>query len=282
MTAVVAGAVLFSALLHAIWNAIAKAIPDRLVASALIGATNLVIGGLGCLLLPIPAPASWPALLGSALLQTAYLILLTAAYSRSEFGRAYPLVRGVAVVGVTAVSVALLGETLQLGQWIGVGLVAAALLGLAAPGRGSAPDLHALAMPAAVGLVVAAYSLVDGVGVRVAGHALGYAAWLFFLQGIAIPLACLVLSRDRAAFFSNARRSLGWGVLGGVLSLVAYGIVVWAQSLAPLALVSALRETSVLMAGLIGFLAFREKLTLARVTATVTAAVGIVVLRLGG
>ena len=281
MTPVVLGAVLFAAVLHGTWNAIAKAIPDRLVSSALIGLVHLVVGGLACIFLPVPEPAAWPALLASVLLQTAYLIMLTAAYSRTEFSKAYPLTRGVAVVVVTIVSVGVLREPLSTLQVLGVVVVAVALLGLAFAGGGDRGRARDLLMPVLVGLVVASYTLVDGVGVRASGAALGYAAWLFFLQGITLPVACLVLSRDRRGLMSGMRRHVGWGALGGTLALTAYGIVVWAQSVAPLALVSALRETSVLMAAFIGFLFFRERLTVTRVVATSFAMAGVVMLRLG-
>ena len=281
MTPVVLGAVLFAAVLHGTWNAIAKAIPDRLVSSALIGLVHLVVGGLACIFLPVPEPAAWPALLASVLLQTAYLIMLTAAYARTEFSKAYPLTRGVAVVEVTIVSVGVLREPLSTLQVLGVVVVAVALLGLAFGGGGDRGRARNLLMPVLVGLVVASYTLVDGVGVRASGAALGYAAWLFFLQGITLPVACLVLSRDRRGLMSGMRRHVGWGALGGTLALTAYGIVVWAQSVAPLALVSALRETSVLMAAFIGFLFFRERLTVTRVGATSFAMAGVVMLRLG-
>src|SRR5699024_7412991 len=130
-----------------------------------------------------------------------------------------------------------------------------------------------------VGAVVAAYSLVDGVGVRSAGNALSYAAWLFLLQGVTVPLTCWVLSRDRRAFLAGLRRHARPGMLGGVLSLIAYAVVVWAQSPAPLALVSALRETGVIVAVFAGRLLFGEPLTTRGVAASGLVAVGVVLLR---
>lgn len=271
-------AVLGAALLHGTWNALAKLIPDRLVSSALIGLAYLLLGGLACLVLPLPAAGAVPSLLLSAVLQTAYLILLTAAYAASDFGTAYPLMRGVAVLGVTAVSVLWLGESLAPGQLLAVLLVVVALAVLAL--RSSRTQTRCgLLLALVVGAVVAAYSLVDGVGVRSAGNALSYAAWLFLLQGVTVPLTCWVLSRDRRAFLAGLRRHARPGMLGGVLSLIAYAVVVWAQSLAPLALVSALRETGVIVAVFAGRLLFREPLTTRGVAASGLVAVGIVLLR---
>ncbi len=280
MTPLVLTAVLASAVMHGAWNAIAKAIPDRLAASTLIGLVYLVAGGAGCLLLPAPAVQSWPALAGSAALQTVYLILLTAAYARTDFSVAYPLTRGLAVLGVTALAVALLGERLSVVQTAGVAIVIAALFALALSRRRGHSRVGLL-LVLAVGACVTAYSFIDGIGVRSSGSPLGYAAWLFFLQGVSIPLCCLLLSRDRPAFLGAVRRHARIGALGGVLSLLAYGIVVWAQSTAPLALVAALRETGVIAAGLIGMLLFKEKPGRAGIIAAAAAAVGIVTIRLG-
>lgn len=280
MSGSVVAVVLGAALLHGSWNAIAKAVPDRLVSSTLIALVYLVVGGVACAVVPLPDPAAWPYLLVSAAVQTAYLLLLTAAYARSEFASAYPLTRGVAVLGVTLVSTVFLGERTSAAQLGGVAVVALALLALAWAPRGRA-GASGMVMSVVVGVTVTVYSVLDGVGVRLSGEPLSYAAWLFLLQGVAIPLTCLALARDRGAFARGLRDHSRLGVLGGVLSLVAYTIVVWAQSVAPLSVVSALRETGVLAAGAIGFLVFREPLSARRVLATLCAVAGIVVIRLG-
>lgn len=279
MSPAVTGVVLLAALMHAGWNAIAKAIPNRLVASALIGLAYLVVAGVGILIFPVPEVESWWAIITSALLQTVYLILLTAAYAKMDFSKAYPLTRGIAVLGVTAVSVGLLGEAISSIQMTGVLMVVAALMTLAF-GAGWMDQRGGLLLALMIGLIIASYSLADGVGVRVSGTPMGYASWNFFLQGFTVPAAAWFLSDDRPAFVEGLRSHAGRGLLGGVLSLVAYYAVVWAQSIAPLSMVSALRETGVIMAAFIGYLVFKEKLTPAKVIATVVAAAGIVLIRL--
>ncbi|MFF2494282.1 EamA family transporter [Agromyces sp. NPDC058064] len=281
MSGLVLAAVLGAAVLHGTWNALAKAIPARLVSSALIGLVYLLVGAVGCLVLPFPPAAVWPYLLVSAAVQTLYLVLLTAAYARSEFSRAYPLTRGVAVLGITLISTTFLGERMTPAQLIGVAVVAAALFALSwsPKGRGGATGTL---MTVAVGVTVTAYSVIDGMGVRLSGEPFAYASWLFLLQGLTLPIVCLVLARDRREMLRGMRRHAPVGALGGVLSLVAYTIVVWAQSLAPLAVVSALRETGVLAAGAIGYFVFREPFSRWRMAATVFAVSGIVAIRLGG
>ncbi|MET4158300.1 EamA family transporter [Agromyces sp. PvR057] len=284
MTALVIAPVLLAAALHSAWNAIAKAAPDRTTVSALIGTVYCVTGAIGAIALPLPTPAAVPFIAASVLVQTAYMLLLSAAYARGEFSQAYPLARGTSVVIVIAVSVGLLGETLTPVQSLGVAVVAIALFALAAPARGTRIDLGAVGFAALTGCAIAAYSLIDGIGVRAAGDAFPYMAWLFLLHGALLVATCLLLLRrqsPRGMLSLDLRRNLVPGLVGGLLSLIAYGTVVWAQSLAPLAVVSALRESSVLFAAIIGATLFRERMTLVRATMTVAAALGIAVIRFG-
>ena len=280
MNPAVAAAVLGAAVLHGTWNAIAKAIPDRLASSTLIGLVYLVLGAVGCLLLPAPAPASWPYLAASVLVQTLYLVLLTAAYAHSEFSVAYPMARGSAVLGVTVFAVAVLGERFDALQTAGIVLVIGALLSLPFIRRAGTSRVGTL-LAVATGATIAVYTVLDGIGVRQTAAPLGYASWGFLLQGIAIPVVCLLLARDRRVMLGAMRSRWVVGSIGGVLSRVAYATVLWAQSVAPLALVSALRETSVLLAGVIGLLLFHEPFSKARTAATAIAVVGVLALQLG-
>jgi len=236
-------------------------------------------------------------------LQTGYLLLLTAAYAHGEFGRVYPIARGTAPVLVTVFALLVLGERVRGTQLAGIALVVAALAGLVLirgrPGRGDG-----LGLAAATGVVIAAYSLVDGIGVRHSGSVAGYAAWLTFVHGPLMVAACVALAGPRhllgwisgdggtgprapagpAAVSITRRRPaimVTAGLAGGLLSLAAYAIVLWAQSRAGLSLVSALRETSVLFAGVVGTLAFGERFSGRQVAATVAAVAGIVLIQLG-
>jgi drug/metabolite transporter (DMT)-like permease len=340
VTGPVTVAVLGSAVLHASWNALAKAIPHRLLASALIGSVFAVGGGAWCLFAPVPAAASWPYLAASAVLQTGYLLLLTAAYAHGEFGRVYPIARGTAPLLVTVFALVVLGERLHAAQLAGIALVVAALAGLVLlrglPGRGDG-----LGLAAATGVVIASYTLVDGIGVRHSGTAAGYAAWLMFANGPLMVAACLALAGPRQlagwiiADLNPARsahagstpatgdgnpapgpltgtsaatgdgnpgrglvtgtspatgdrsprrrrgRLVAAGLAGGALSVAAYAIVLWAQSRSSLALVSALRETSVLFAGAIGALFFGERFSARQTAASLAAVAGILLIQLG-
>jgi drug/metabolite transporter (DMT)-like permease len=282
MSAYAVGLVLVAALLHAGWNAIAKHIPSQLAASTLIGGVYLVVGCVGVLILPHPAAVSWPFLAVSACLQTGYLILLTASYRHGDFSQLYPLARGLAIVQVAIVSAVVLGERLSVRQMVGVGVIAGALLVLAfLRSRPASGDRRGVGLAVLTGVCIAGYTIVDGQGVRQSGAPLGYVAALFLLQGVALQLTCAWLAPDRQQLIVELRQHWRLGALGGLMSLVAYAIVVWAQSVTPLALVSALRETSVLLAGLLGWVAFGERMSPVRTLLTIAAVGGVVALQLG-
>ena len=265
--------VLVAAVAHASWNALGKLIPDRLVAASWIGLVYLVAGAAAVPFLPLPHAAAWPFIVVSTLAQSAYLLMLMTAYRTGDFGQVYPVTRGMAPLLVTVVSVCFLHEHLTAQQLAGVVLVCGGLTGLVfvrgIPRRGSGYGMAVL-----TGGMIAVYTLVDGTGVRHSGDPIAYAAWLFALQGPFVPLV-LFAARGRRVTKDLAPH---WrlGVLGGLLSLLSYGIIVWAQSRAPIAAVATLREVSVVLAALLGRLLFREKFGPVTVGAAIAVAGGIV------
>lgn len=275
----ITGLVLLAAVFHSSWNAIAKHVPHRLASSTLIALVYLLAGIAGVAVFGVPAVSAWPFVAVSTCLQTAYLLLLTTSYKHGDFSQIYPLARGLAVLLVAVVSVTLLAETLSVLQLVGVAVVGGSLLALALLGGGG--SRLGVIFAVLTGLSIAAYSVVDGVGVRQSGNSFAYISWLFLLQGVLIPLVCWLSTPDRVAYVKAVGIHWKIGAVGGILSMLAYGIVVWAQNLAPLALVSALRESSVLLAGLIGFLFFAEKFSKARLGLTTAAVAGIAALQLG-
>lgn len=271
--------VLLAALFHSSWNAIAKSIPHRLASATLIALVYLVAGAVGVFTFGVPAASAWPFILASACLQTTYLLLLTTSYKHGDFSQIYPLARGLAVLLVAVISVTMLAENLSRVQLAGVAVVGGSLLALTLIGRGS--SRMGVIFAVLTGLCIAAYTVVDGLGVRQSGNPLGYISWLFLLQGLILPSVCLLMAPERRAHIASVGRHWKIGSLGGLLSMLAYGMVVVAQSVAPLALVSALRESSVLLAGVIGVLFFGEKFSKTRLGLTTAAVAGIAALQLG-
>ncbi|PSK99615.1 EamA-like transporter family protein [Murinocardiopsis flavida] len=279
MTTLIFGAVLTAALLHAVWNAIAHAITDRLVGFALIGAAQAVCGAVLAVFAGLPAAAAWPYLLVSGLLHILYQGFLMLSFRLGDFGQVYPLARGIAPWAVALGAAAFLGESLSPMQLSGVLVVCAGLTALVfAGGRPGRAQLPALAAAVTTGLIIATYTVVDGFGVRSSHDPIAYTAWLMLLEGPFFLLAAAAVRRR--ALWSQVRPVLAVGVTGGVLSTLAYGLVLWAQTQGALAGIAALRETSVVFGAVIGWLFLNERFGRIRAVSAVVVTVGIVLLSL--
>lgn len=281
MTPLVTAAVLLAAVTHASWNAIAHRIPDKLVGFTLIAGGGALLGLVLAAFAPLPAAGAWPYLLLSAVIHVVYYLLLMASFRLGDFGQAYPIARGTAPLVVTVLAAVLAGEVP--GAWASAGvavscagLTAVALRGL----RGRRPDRRAIGAALATGLSIAAYTVVDGLGVRASGSALGYTSWLMLLNGVGVPV--YALSRWRVAFLPTLRPYAALGLLGAALSVAAYGLVLWAQTRAELAPIAALRESSIIVGAAIGATFFKERFGLSRVAGAVLVVAGIGLMLRGG
>jgi drug/metabolite transporter (DMT)-like permease len=267
-------AVLAAAITHATWNAIAHGIRDQTLAFGLIGAGGIIVAIPLVIVVAAPRTHSWPYLLGSVAIHVFYNLLLMRCYRYGEFGQVYPLARGISPLVVTILAAVFVGEHLALPQLAGVAVVSGGLAALVFAGR--RPGRAALLAAIGTGLTIAAYTTVDGVGVRLSASPVGYIGWLMLLQSLCVPLFALVRRRDVLA--KQPPRILLTGLLAGALSVLAYGLVLWAQTRGALAPIAALRETSVIFGAIIGTLVFREPFGRARIAATVLVAAGIVLL----
>ncbi|WP_407565391.1 EamA family transporter [Streptomyces sp. 184] len=260
MTPLIAAAVLAAAVMHASWNAIAHGVKDQLVVFALIGVGDVLIAGTAVFFVPVPAAGAWPWLLASVAIHLVYMVLLMRSFRLGDFGQVYPIARGTAPLVVAAVAHLFLDERLGLWQTAGVAVACAGLSGIALWGLRGAdtrPHWAALAAAFATGLSIAAYTIVDGVGVRASGSSMGYTAWLVLLMGPWIPLAALVLRGP--GMVRELRPVAVRGLLGGAISITAYGLVLWAQTRAPLAPIAALRESSIVVGAAIGAVFLKER-----------------------
>lgn len=276
MTPLVAMAVLAAAITHASWNAIAHAIRDQLLSFTLISGGGALIGALLACFAPLPAAGAWPFLLVSAALHVAYMLLLMRSFTLGDFGQMYPIARGTAPLVVTVLAAVFVGERPDGWATAGVAVASAGLVGLALWGiRGSGKRPHGPAVLAALatGLAIAGYTTVDGVGVRASGTPLGYVAWLMILEGVAIP--AYAFWRRRGQLVGQLTPFATRGLLGAALSVSAYGLVLWAQTKAPLAPIAALRESSIIVGAAIGTLFFKERFGAPRIAAAGLMVVGI-------
>ncbi|MDX3750586.1 DMT family transporter [Streptomyces sp. AK08-02] len=274
MTPAVTAAVLLAAVTHACWNALAHRITDKLVGFTLIAGGGMVIGLVALPFLPVPAAGAWPYLVASGLIHVAYYVLLMRSFRLGDFGQAYPIARGTAPLVVTVLAAVFAHEVPNGWAAAGIAVSCAGLTGVALWGlRGNRPNWAAIGAALATGLTIAAYTVVDGLGVRASGSALGYIAWLMALEGIAVP--AYALYRWRGRFIATVRPFAAVGLLGGALSVAAYGLVLWAQTRAELAPVAALRESSIIVGAAIGAVFFKERFGAPRIAAAGLLVVGI-------
>jgi phosphonate utilization associated putative membrane protein len=270
-------AVLGGALLHASWNVLVKSSDDKALDTALIHLLGSLVAVPLVLWVGLPPAAAWPFLLMSLVIHVGYYTALAGAYEHGDMGLTYPLMRGLAPLLVAISASFVLGETLSPGGWIGVLAISAGVLTLGLSAQAlAAPKAVAFALANAVTIML--YTLVDAQGVRTGGNALQYVATLFMLDGW--PFALLVFLRRRGKVLAYARQRWPLALGGAIASLGSYGIALWAMTQAPVATVSALRETSVLFGALLGVWLLKEAFTLRRVVATCAIVAGAMALRL--
>ncbi|NMH76223.1 EamA family transporter [Pseudonocardia xinjiangensis] len=257
----------------------AHAVPDRLVGFGLIGVAYTLVGGAVAVGLGLPPASVWPLILASAALHVAYNLLLLTSFQLGEFSQVYPVARGTAPWLVVVIEVAVLGRTLPLWQLVGVLVMSAGLISLALEGgRFSRAQLPALGAAVATGACIAAYTVVDAQAVATAAVPV-YAAWMFLLQGPVVPVIAL-MARGRGLLTGTSRSTMTRGLAGGLVSLLAYGLVLYAQTSGATAAVAALRESSIVFGAIIGTVVLKERFGLSRIAAAIIVTVGIVLITL--
>lgn len=270
-------AILGAALLHAVWNAIIRVGSSKATTMVIM---TIVQGGMGVVLLigrPLPEAHVWLWLLASGVFHAGYKVFLVFAYEHGDLSRVYPIARGAAPLGVLLIAILFLNEGLR-GQEVFAIIILG--FGILAMGRGAFLSGESRRLvPFALGsaAMTAGYSLVDGMGARAAGDAVQYVGWLFALDAVMFTPTLMAL-RGRDVLQANPTIWLH-GSVAAACSFVAYQIVVWAMTVAPIPLVTALRETSILFAVLIGWLAFGERMDRTKALAAVLILVGIMLTR---
>jgi len=272
-------AILFGAALHATWNAFVRSAPNKFLD------TILVLVGMcfwaGCLLpfVPLPAAACWPYLIASVLIHVVYFLLIVLCYRDAELSIAYPIMRGTAPAFSAIFATSLLKESLSLTGWLGVFLISCGVVVLSLDSwcTGSLKRASLFIALSNAGVIVT-YTLVDGVGIRISGNALSYIGWAFFLP--IVPVFVALLMRWRSLTKSYMRHNVKRGLVGGACILGSYGIALWAMTRAPIALVAALRETSVLFAMVIATLFLGEKVSRWRFLSIVAISAGAIAIKI--
>jgi drug/metabolite transporter (DMT)-like permease len=280
MDAFVFTAVLFAAACHAGWNAVIKRGLDPLATTALISIGAAAVGLAVLPFVGLPAPAAWPWAAVSVLIHLFYFAALIESYRAGDMSQVYPIARGSAPLMTAVATSALVGEQLGPFGWGGIALLAIGVLLISLRGgRDFARlDRRAVGFALFTAVTVCAYSVVDGLGARSAGNAVAYSVVLFV--GIGPVMAVYALARRGPALFGMMRAHWHTGLAGGALQFGSYGVAIWAMTLAPIAIVAALRETSVLFGAVIAVVVLKEPLRANRVIAAVLIVIGLVLMRL--
>ena len=273
-------AVLFAALCHASWNSLLKIRLDPFAANALITVASGLIAAAALPFVGFAPVVSWPWLAASIILHLAYYYGLTEAYRTGDLSQVYPIARGAAPLMTAVISTTALGEDIGLFGWIGIlSLVSGVFLLSIRGGRDlTRIDRRAVGFAFFTAVTICGYSLTDGIGARVSGNAHAYAALLFLLDGSC--MAVVALWRRGQSIITEARIYWKTGLFGGALSVTSYWIAIWAMTVAPIAIVAALRETSVLFAAIISVVILKEQLRPARVIAALMIVFGLALIRL--
>lgn len=283
MTWTIVLVVLIGALLHASWNALIKSGGDKSLDTALIHVLGVFIAIPLVATVGFPRAEAWPYVIASLVTHIGYYIALVGAYKHGELGLTYPVMRGLAPLLVACASASVIGETLSPTAWLAIAGISLGVVGvgLSRSAATSGQPGKALRYALANAAIIAIYTVIDGIGVRVSGNALSYVSTLFLFDGI--PFFLIVMWRRRGARAAAIAYMAGrwkFAIAGSLASLGSYGIALWAMTRAPVASVAALRETSVLFAALIGALWLKEGFGWQRAAGTALIVAGVMTLRL--
>ncbi|NKJ40651.1 DMT family transporter [Novosphingobium sp. SG720] len=262
--------VLIAAVLHASWNALLRGGDDRLWSMTIMCISIALACALMVPFVPVPAMASWDCITLSALLHTGYNLFLVRTYRQGDLGQTYPIARGASPLLVSAGAAVFARELPDPLSLIGVLLVSGGIIVLAFHGRTIAPRTMVFAL--GTGCFIGAYSVTDGIGVRLSGSPVGYTVWMCLSWGLLAPVTYIMLRDARSLV--RGRWEMMTAAGGGLASLLAYGIVIFAMARGAMGPVSALRETSVVFAALIGRVFLRERLSRSRIAACLVVATG--------
>ncbi len=267
---------LVAGLLHASWHALIKSNARQISSLAGMG----VVAGVACAcalpFVAFPPAAVWVVIAASVVLHAGYKLALARAYSIADLSQAFPVARGLVPLFATIIAFWLLGEWPRPVQLAGVGIVSAGLLWLAFDAMRGGIDRRLFAAAAAAGLTVAGYTALDAYGTRLAGDWVSFTVWLV----VADCSAFLVIARlvQGPELWAQIRVARVTAIMSGILGLASFTIFLWALSRAPVGVVAALRESSVLFAALIGMVVLRERGSPGRIVAAATIMVGLIVI----
>jgi len=279
MTTSVFIAVIFAALLHAVWNGMVKNYEDKVISVSAIVFGHVPISILVILFLPLPTLESVPYIILSALIHQGYQYYLISAYRVGNLTRVYPIARGSGPIVATLISIIFLGVLISKVQILSIFLICFGIIILGLFNESLLKNNKAIIYSLATGFFIGLYSLVDGYGARISLSSLSFVGCSFILNAMMFPFVLKSMNYSNV-FFDVIKKAKIIFLVGGTISYVVYGIIVWCFTKAPIPIVAALRETSIIFALVIGYFFLKEKLTLIKLLSILIIFFGVILLKL--
>ena len=271
-------AVILAAFLHAVWNAMVKKGDNKYVSLTAIVLGHVPISIIVIFFTPVISAQSIPYILISAVFLTGYEWCLLSAYRLEDYTKVYPIARGTAPIFIIIISLFLFSLDISKFELIGVLVISFGIIILGFQNIKTFKNYSAIMYALGTGLFISCYSITDGFGGRLSASPLNYTAWLMILNAVIFPILLVIMNKQEVVkkVFSEEKKTF---FIGGTLSYTVYGIIIWAFTQAPVPLVAALRESSIIFALLIGAIFLNEKLNILKISAVLTIFFGIILLK---
>jgi len=271
--------VLFSAVLHAVWNSMASKYKNKNVSIPAIVYGHVPACLVAVTILPMPSIESFPYIILSAIIHQGYQNFLLTAYQTGKFTTVYPVARGFGPLVATIISIIFLGVHLKALTLFSIILISTGVILIGFFSKSVLKNYKILYTSLTTGIFIGLYSVIDGYGARISMSAVSYMSWVFIFSAMFFPIILKFRKQKNIL-----RKTLTEGKIvfwfGGFFSYVAYVITVWAFTQAPVPMVSALRESSIIFAILIGYFYLKEKINIYKIISILLIFTGVIGLKL--
>jgi len=271
--------VLFSAFLHAIWNSMASKYKDKNVSIGAIVYGHVPLCVVAIIFLPAPSIESFPYIILSALIHQGYQNFLLTAYQTGKFTTVYPVARGFGPLVATVISIIFLGVYLKGFTIISILLISSGVMLIGLFSKSVIKNNKILYTSLATGVFIGIYSVVDGQGARVSGSAISYMSWVFIFSALFFPIV-LHFRKQKNILKKTLTKGKVIFWIGGTFSYLAYVVTVWAFTKAPVPMVSALRESSIIFAIFIGYFYLKDKINFYKIVSILLIFLGVIGLKM--
>jgi len=272
-TSIVFLLILFAALCHAGWSTIVK----HHNSFSIMGMTcivEIVVFTPLVFFVPFPPLEIWYFIIASVILHGFYRLGVIYSYKFGDLSFVYPIARGGSSLLIAILTLIVLQEYISLLGFAGILTVCIGIF-LISYSKNHKFNLNAFILALCTALLITIYTIVDGMGVRLSENKFSYLCWLLLLNGV--PLLLISIFSKEKLLSNLNRKIISRGIPAGILAILSYGIVVWSMQYLEIAYVSSIRETSIVLATLMGFFILNEKKAKERMLPAVLVVIGITI-----